>query len=153
MKIKLLCSGCSSKLTAKEKLFGKTVKCPKCGAPIEVPRPKKDGSALNTTFPASTTKQTQQSVPLVSRASTRLAEPSPNPNRAKKKPLASTSCGCSQLSAFRCCWLSAESDYGLRLDSVPTQKRTATPRATSTLSQTRFPSKQKIQPQRFATTT
>jgi hypothetical protein len=46
MKIKLACEGCGQKLTAKESLGGKTVKCPKCKAPVQVPAAAPDLSDL-----------------------------------------------------------------------------------------------------------
>ena len=34
------CKNCQQKLKADEKLFGKTVKCPKCSSPIQIPAPE-----------------------------------------------------------------------------------------------------------------
>ncbi len=35
--IACICPGCGSKLEAKNRLAGRTVKCPKCGGPVEIP--------------------------------------------------------------------------------------------------------------------
>lgn len=37
--IRVTCSGCGSKLNAKDELAGQTRKCPKCGQLIEIPKP------------------------------------------------------------------------------------------------------------------
>lgn len=39
MSLVITCESCGQKLKAHEKLLGKSVKCPKCAAPIQVPTP------------------------------------------------------------------------------------------------------------------
>ncbi len=38
--IRVVCSGCNSKLSAKPELAGKNRKCPKCGTVVTIPKPK-----------------------------------------------------------------------------------------------------------------
>src|SRR5438093_1205405 len=42
MPIAVLCPGCSSRITAPDAAAGKTVKCPKCKAPMVIPTPEPD---------------------------------------------------------------------------------------------------------------
>ena len=39
MTVSIACESCGQKLTAGEKLYGKTVKCPKCSGAVHVPAP------------------------------------------------------------------------------------------------------------------
>ena len=40
MSIAVSCSSCSKKFQAKDALAGKTVRCPKCQSPIQIPQPE-----------------------------------------------------------------------------------------------------------------
>ena len=40
MAIEFKCSSCSKKLKAKDEFAGKKIKCPACGAPVEIPEPE-----------------------------------------------------------------------------------------------------------------
>ena len=48
-KLQIKCPGCEAKATATEKLFGKTVKCPKCGTAIQIPLPATTAESLSPT--------------------------------------------------------------------------------------------------------
>lgn len=52
--VRVQCKGCGSKLNAKAELAGQTRKCPKCGAPVEIPAAAAEGqdSSEDTTVAA-----------------------------------------------------------------------------------------------------
>ena len=83
--MKVVCKGCSARLKATPKLFGKVVKCPKCRLPITVPLPAESNdlspSQDTTPPPASAPKRptTEQPAPKQSTTEQPTTEPTEQP--------------------------------------------------------------------------